>query len=620
MHSQRRNTLTSLSLTMLLASCGLPAFADAVPLKTHGIFSSNMVIQRDQPIAIWGWAEAGQKVSVQFGTERAEATAGGEQGRWEVTFPARPANGAGQKLTVVSGDKTLEMDNIVIGDVWVMNGQSNMAFPLSKVLEADMETAAANLPLLREVRIHTNECETLQTDIPADKLEGWTACSPQTAGQFSAIGYVFAARLQQALQIPIGIIDNARGGASIESLVPRQMFKREPLAAKYLESVEQRQAAFDWDAALKPLVAKWEQEVAAQRQKGVPEAKLPPQPTRKDVRSWNVPGRSPSDAAACYNGMFGAFRGLSIKGVLFHQGFNNAMTSNSRPKRYRILMKLMVEGWREDFKDPNLPVGVIEFCAGGVSQTRDNFETGDNDPAAYIREAQRLGLADLKDPVHTVFIVGYDQQIPGLHPTKKVVHGIRAARWALSKVYGLKVDWEAAALVSAKPQGDRMVLTFDKPVLPDDQSTLPEGFALAGADGKFYLAHAAFLTKEGAKSPERSVIHVWSPLVKAPVAVRYAWARSPLGNLKVKGKPWLPLQSFRTDTWDWPESDDPAAPGLTRGQQNALRQEAAARCEFRKLEEAKQAVEILKQRAVLGGGKGPATHEPPEAAPEPGNN
>ena len=216
----------------------------------------------------------------------------------------------------------------------------------------------------------------LETDIPADKIEGWTVSTPQTAGGFSAIGYAFGSRLQRALQIPIGIIDNARGGASIESLVPRHKFKDDPLAARYLAWVEKRQAEFDWDAAVKALVEKWEKDVAAQRQKGVAEDKLPPKPTRNDLRSWSVPGRSPSDAAACYNGMFGVFKGLNIKGVLFHQGYNNAMGSSSRPKRYRVLMKLMVEGWREDFKDPNLPVGVIEFCAGGVTQTRENFEMG----------------------------------------------------------------------------------------------------------------------------------------------------------------------------------------------------------------------------------------------------
>ena len=596
------NKTRILSLSVLLSVGLCCEGAVAGTLKTHGMFSSNMVIQRDKPIVIWGWAAPGQKVSVQFGEEKVEATAGGDKGRWEVTFPARPANATGQKLIVTSGDKTIEMDNIVIGDVWVMNGQSNMAFPLAKTYESDLEIVTAHLPLLRRVGIAPNESETPQVDIPADKLEGWTVSTPQTAGGFSAIGYAFASRLQRALQIPIGIIDNARGGAAIESLVPRHKFKDHPLAARYLEWVDKRRAEFDWDAAVKSLVAKWEKDVAAQRKKGVPEDKLPPKPTRGDLRSWNVPGRSPSDAAACYNGMFGAFKGLNIKGVLFHQGYNNAMGASSRPKRYGVLMKLMVEGWREDFNDPTLPVGVIEFCAGGVTQSSENFELWGNDPASFIREAQRLGLAGVKDLEHAGFIPGYDQQIPGLHPVKKLVHGARAARWALKEVYGMKVEWETAKLVSAEREGDQMVLTFDNPVAPDDAGPI-EGFAIAGADGKYYEAFAeSLVTKDqgiwGNKF-DRKKLFVWSPVVKEPVAVRYAWARSPMGNLKVDGKPWQPLQSFRTDQWDWPENEDPAQDALNRAQMKAMADEAAERCEYRKTEEAQQAVEILKRRATL---------------------
>jgi len=188
--------------------------AESGALRVHNIFGSNMVLRRDKPVTIWGWAETGRKVSVQFGQAKAEATAGGEAGRWEMTFPARQADATGQKLIVTSGTKMIEMDNILIGDVWVMNGQSNMAFELAKAYESDMEIATANLPLLRRVGIAPNESETLQVDIPASNIESWTVCSPKTAGGFSAIGYAFASRLQQALQIPIGIIDNARGGAS----------------------------------------------------------------------------------------------------------------------------------------------------------------------------------------------------------------------------------------------------------------------------------------------------------------------------------------------------------------------------------------------------------------------
>jgi len=142
-------------------------------------------------------------------------------GRWEVTFNPRAADATPRQLIIVSGDERLEMHNIVIGDVWVMNGQSNMAFALGKTYRSDLESVTAHLPLLREVRISPNEQYTLQDDLPAEVVTGWTVSTPDTAGSFSAIGYAFGARLQRALQIPIGIIDNARGGASIESLVPR---------------------------------------------------------------------------------------------------------------------------------------------------------------------------------------------------------------------------------------------------------------------------------------------------------------------------------------------------------------------------------------------------------------
>jgi sialate O-acetylesterase len=606
----RRGRIIESSLETL-AEIGRHTAAVANPLKAHGIFSSNMVLQRDKPMVIWGWADDGDQVSVRFGEEQAEATATGDEGRWEVSFPARGASADPHRLVITSGDETVEMENIVIGDVWVMNGQSNMAWSLGKTLQSDLESAQADLPLLRRVGISANERATLQTDIPQSKLSngGWVEATPQTAGNFSAIGYNFGARMQRALQIPIGLIDNARGGASLESLVPHHKFDDHPLAKRYAESVAKRRAEFDWDAEVAKLVEKWERKVAEQRAKGVAEDKLPEKPTRASLRSWNIPGMSPSDAASCYNGMFGVFKGLNIKGVLFHQGYNNAMSANCRPQRYRVLMKLMAEGWREDFNDPELAVGVIGFCAGGIPQTRENFEVWSVAPAAYIREAQRLGLADLGDPEHTAFLPAYDVQIPGLHPHKKRAHGERAARWALNRVYDMKVNWDTATRVSAERDGDEMVLTFDKPVMPDDMSTIPKGFAIAGEDGEFYMARARFKLKKDVcvwntanKSFDATTIHVWSPLVAKPVAVRYGWATSPMGNLKVTGKSWLPLASFRTDDWDWPESEDPTVSAVDRGKSRAMNEKAAERRESRRQREAEKAVEILERLKTLGRG------------------
>lgn len=583
------------------------ALLQAAPLKLHTIFSSHMVLQRDQPITIWGWADAGDKVSVQFADQTAEATAAGEAGRWEVKFPAREASAQPLTLLATSGDEKVAMENIVIGDVWVANGQSNMAFPLGNTTTADLELLKSNQPMLRHFRIAPNEQSTMHTDIPVEKVTGggWEVSTPETARGFSAIGYHFGANLQQALQIPIGIISNARGGASIESLLPRRKFAEDPLTKRYEEYVTKREKEFDFRAEA---LIRWEREIERAKRKNEPEAKWPKKPEgHENLVSWNIPGMSPSDAGACYNGMFGVFKGIKLKGVIFHQGFNNAISGNCRPERYRKLMRLMVEGWREDFEQPELAIGIIGFCAGGDTQHEDNFELEDTGGGAYIREAQRLGLADVKDPERTAFLPAYDVQVPGLHPKKKQEHGVRAARWALSRIYQIKgVFWDTAALVSAEPKGDEMILTFNKPVMPDDNASIPRGFSIAGEDGKYYMAHARYRTKEGQKNLynasqyEASIIHVWSPLVTKPVAVRYGWAVSPQANLKVAGKPSCPLPSFRTDSWNYPESEDPEISAVGKPENKVRSDDAASRLETRKVGEAKQAMVILERLKKLG--------------------
>jgi len=582
----------------ILVACS--AVAEARPLKLHAIFTSHMVLQRDKPIKFWGWADAGDKVLVKFGDQQAAATAKGDPGRWEVTFPARKASTKPIVLVVSTGEEKVALEDILIGDVWVMHGQSNMAFPLGKVQQGDTESAQAHLPMLRLFSITTNEQSKLQEDIRAEAITtgGWVVSGPKTAGEFSAIGYVFGSRIQRALQIPIGVIKNARGGASIESMVPAHKFDDHPLAKRYAELVKKRIAEFDPKAVADTI---WQRQIARAKAKGVPEKDWPKRPDPKNLRSWDVPGKSPSDMASVYNGMFGVFKGYNIKGVLFHQGYNNAMIRQKcRPKFYRVLMKLMIEGWREHFNEPNLPVGVIGFCAGAKPQNEENFEEQSIGGAAYIREAQRLGLADVGDPEHTVFIPAYDVQVPGLHPKKKREHGLRAARWALSEIYAIKgMRWEIAKLISSKTQGDTMVLTFDKRITPSDLNTILRGFSLAGEDGKFYMAHARHLA-EGSYWDRTKVIHVWSPMVKKPLAVRYGWAWSPMGNLKVYGHENMPFPSFRTDNWDYPESEDPEISAVGRAEANEMKRDAAERLEYRRTAEAKRAVEILERVKKLG--------------------
>jgi sialate O-acetylesterase len=241
-------------------------------------------------------------------------------------------------------------------------------------------------------------------------------------------------------------------------------------------------------------------------------------------------------------------------------------------------MKLMVEGWREDFNDPHLPVAVIGLCAGGQAQTPWNFEVEGLCTASYIREAQRLGLADVQDPLHTAYIPSDDQRIPQLHPQKKKELGLRAARWALKAVYGMNITWDTAQLVSVEPEGQALLLTFDRPVFPDDMSPVIEGFSVADRSGTYFMANASIRPTKDKAMANRQII-VSSPLVSEPVTVRYSWARGPMGNLKVDGKPWQPLHNFRTDDIDFAAEVshmDPDGPMKNAEELKKLKLEAAA--------------------------------------------
>jgi sialate O-acetylesterase len=583
-----------------------PASAPADKLRVHGIFRSHMVIQRDKPIKVWGWAKPDAKVAVQFGDAKAEATASSGAGRWEVSFPAQPANATGQKLAVTCGDETVAMEDVLVGDIWVMNGQSNMKFALKGVYDGEFEASMAHLPQLRSFRINAGaESEYVEQDLKDqfinddDADKNWQVVTPEVALHMGAIGYIFGSSVQRSLQIPIGIIDNGRGGASLESLVPRHKFANDPVAAEYLKWVDGRRAAFSEEAFLAAEMEKWKQreeayqkDIAADKAKGVEKKRKRPEKPDGSIRTWSVPGRSPSDAAACYNGMFGVFKGLNIKGVAFHQGFNNSMMNTScNPAFYRRLMKLMVEGWREDFNDPNLPVAVIGLCAGGEAQTRLNFEVEGLSTASFIRESQRLGLADAGDHEHTVYIPSDDEKIPQLHTKKKKELGLRAARWALQTVYKSKATrWDKVELLSAVPTNSAMLLTFDQQLRPDDFSPVIEGFSIADKSGIFYMADA--VTVETTNSALKfKQFFVSTPLVKEPVHVRYGWARAPMANLKVNGLPWQPLYSFRTDTGPFPPEvshQDPDGEKKNSEAFKVMKAEAAAALKTRLEHEARK--------------------------------
>lgn len=492
-------------------------------MSLSNIFDNNMVLQREKPVRVWGWGDVDKKVVVAFDGQVKETTIESDK-TWEVWLDPMDANINGQLFKVTCEGDSYIYQNVVVGDVWVLTGQSNMEFDLARVHHGDEEIVSANFPLIRLMTIPAMARPTPQENFERlNEWDGWyerydvkgywLVCSPKTVPTYSAMGYIFGRRLFMASQVPIGLVDISWGGTTIEGWITREKLMEVPENAGLLNL---------WDERIKS------------------------NPEKANDR--NNPG-------AAYNGMMNVFAGLSTKGIIWNQGFNNAL-GDSRPKNYTKNLQLMIELWRETLGDKNLPFGIIELSAGGEPQTLDNFALRMHDAGTYIREAQ---LQAYKDLPSIGFVAAYDQQINWYHPQRKVELGERMARWALATQYGFDFGWKPALVKSKEITSDGMIIEFDKEVIVPDGRPI-YGMALAGKDKKFYHAEAKYFVKgkddKGRDILDRTKVVVNSKKVKKPVACRYAWARNPLGNLTnaQQHERVLPVPSFRTDNWDWPEA------------------------------------------------------------------
>ncbi|HUT10396.1 MAG TPA: hypothetical protein VMY42_07865 [Thermoguttaceae bacterium] len=583
---------------LLVAAVLCPAGFVQAEVRVHHVFDDNMVLQREKPVHVWGWAEPGEAVTVEF-ADRTKTTAAGAEGTWAVDLDALEASSQPRTLVVKGKDNAATFENVLVGDVWVLGGQSNMEDTISYVYHGDVEVASANLPSIRILTIPVCADAAPQTDFPRiDEFNAWTnqseqkgswfVCSPETIHRFSAIGYVFGRRLYLAGQIPIGLIDTSVGGTTVEAWTSREALAAVPEAAALLKEWDERIATYDPQQDLADRIGRWEKESEKQKEEG-----REPSPRPDDLRPG--PACDRNNPGASYNGMIAPFAPFPVKGAIFNQGYNNAL-GDARPALYAKTFQAMIGDWRRAFGDENMPFGIVELTAGGQPQTLENFELMTIDPAPFIREGQFKAHRELPN---VGFACAYDQQVPWYHPHKKVQLGERIARWALATAYDVKLGYQPAICTSATLQDDRMVLTFDREVQTHDGRPI-EGFAVAGADQQFVPARAeyAILGKDdrGRDREDRKTLEVWSDLVETPAAVRYAWARNPLGNL-VNGQHHervLPVPSFRTDDWDWPEASfDPEARGETGRLRGEMRKQAEEHNRQRRLQEARLLLEQL---------------------------
>ena len=518
------------------------------------------------PVSLWGWADSGEKVTVTLSGKQETVTAGKDRS-WKVTFPAMPASSKPINITVKGKSKTHTLENILVGDVWVLGGQSNMEFPLAKVEDGNLEIASANFSNIRILtvpnvsgpkpvkgfaRLHEWSSWSSRHFRKGD----WDVCSPEIAKELSAIGYVFARRIHMTSQVPIGVVDISVGGTTVETWTPESVIRKADTAPSKNLIATWDQKIADWDGAadLKNQIKRHEQWVAKMKKQG----KAVPADKKAPTEQRPGPAFDRQRPGNYYSGMIVPLQGLAVKGVIFHQGYNNCFGGTEGAKMYRDVFPKLVSAWRAAFNDPEMPFGIMSLCTSGNKQSLENYSEMMSDTGAYIREAQYQTFLEFykAGDKNIGFTSTYDFRRRWYHPQQKLPAGERVARWALASQYGQEkmFGWLPPMVAEMKKANGSIMLHMEGGARAIDDGGPMEGFAIAGKDRKYHPAKADFLVtgkdSRGRDQKDKKVIVLTSSMVQEPIHFRYAWSRSPMSNVQNKG---IPLATQRSD--DWPREE-----------------------------------------------------------------
>ncbi len=506
----------------MLAGCLLVSSiaARAANLELAAPFADHMVLQRDVAVPVWGWADPGEKITVEFAGQARTVEADGK-GAWKALLDPMPACAEARVLVVRSGraGRRIEIADVLVGEVWLGSGQSNMAMGVSRAKDFEAEKAAASLPL---IRMFTEGSRAAAT--PQEKGTGaWKVCAPETVGTYSATLYFFGRELHRELKVPVGLINSSVGGTPIESWIAADAQAGVPELKAAAEAAAKADAEFDVEAAKAThakAVARWKTLAAKAKAEGKPAPRAPRDPVETRARKGNVGG--------LFNGKIAPLIPYAIRGAVWYQG-----EANSHPGKgalYRHQLPLLVTDWRARWGS-EFPFAWVQL---------PNFErenTGDN--WLLVREAMLKTLRLPKTGMAITVDIGDPKDI---HPKNKQEVGRRLSLWALGDVYGRKVPETSGPLPAGhEVRGAEVIVSFTHAGGLKARDGDVKGFEVAGADRQWKPAAARI---DGAKAV------VSSPDVKEPVAVRYAWAMNPDCNLV--NAAGLPASPFRTDDWEAP--------------------------------------------------------------------
>src|SRR5438874_2445064 len=402
------------------------------------VISEGMVLQQRQAVPIWGKADPGEVVTVRFAGQSKKAIAVMD-GTWRIKLDPMRANVTPATM-IVSGKNTIELKNTLIGEVWLVAGQSNMQRLLSETDNGEAAIAAANHPLIRLFNV-SRQVAFKHAPPP---LATWQACSPQSVRQFSAAGYYFGVELENELHVPIGLINSSYGGSQAEAWTPVEYL----LASDELRPTIERTKIWDEErprvrAEYDEAIKKWRAEADKAKAAG---ARPSPSPAVPDaLREYRI-------ASSIYDGMIAPLIPFYIRGAIWYQGESN----EARAQQYEILLPTMIRAWRERWTEGNFPFGIVQ-----LPNYRDSKPEPVDEPWSHIREAQRRTALNVPNAGLIVTIdIGEAHDI---HPKNKLDVGKRMARWALVNVYGRKLTKSGPMFRGAKISGPKIVLDFDEP-------------------------------------------------------------------------------------------------------------------------------------------------------------
>lgn len=519
--------LTSRIPLLALAFLTLGALASAAELRLPAVFSDHMVLQRDKAVAVWGWADAAEEVTIEFAGQKKAAKADAS-GQWSLRLDPLTASAESRKLTATGKDgRKAEVSDVLVGDVWLGSGQSNMAMTVNRAKDFEQEKAAAAFPLIRHFKEESAGAPTAQSQAKGK----WLACTPDNVGAFSATLYFFGREIHREVGVPVGLINTSVGGTPIESWIAPEVQETKPELSAALKAqsaalpkIDPEKAKADYAVELKKF--------KAAKAKAVAEGTKAPRPPRNAAEVSERKG----SYGQLFNGKVAPLVPYTLKGMLWYQG--EANSSDTRAPLYVHQLSALITDWRARWGE--------ELSFAWV-QLPNFSRPGEGWP--LMRESMLKTLSLPKTGMAVTIDIGEAKDI---HPKNKQEVGRRLSLWALGNVYGRKVAAASGPLPAGHEiKGGEVVVTLTHAEGLKTRDGAPvKGFQLAGTDKQWKPATARI---DGAK------LIVTSAEVAAPVALRYAWLDFPETNLVNSAD--LPASPFRTDDWAPVPVPAPAAKG-----------------------------------------------------------